>query len=705
MNYILGENIWLIDMKNNRKISQINKEIFQTYMAIVVTIITSLGLLLYLFNGIANKIIKIKYYETFTQAIFILILLFFFYGTLAYFICRLGYWKRKINFCKIGQEELDNFSSNSNLPRVSYLIPSYKEDTRIIKQTLFSAALQEYPNKKIVLLIDNPPNPQDIDDINLLIATRQAPKEIQDLLTPIFKKINKKYNNFLKKKEEDNFDIIKEIEIITDLLQSIAIWFKEQADHYQPQDHTEDLMLEKVFIAQYKYMLNIYYSLKNEEELNLINSAKIKIIYQKLVSIFQVELSSFERKRYHNLSHKSNKAMNLNTYISLMGETFNQIETEEGLHLVNDQNGNLVISDADYIIILDADSIILPEYTKTLAYLMEQAEGEKFAVAQTPYSAYPNPSSFLERIASATTDVQRFMHQGSTLYHATYWIGANAMVRKKALHSIMTTRKERGFNTNVYIQDETVIEDTESTIDLITKGWQLYSYLDTLSYSATPPDFGSLGIQRQRWANGGLIILPKLLKFLISRPKKAQVFYQGFLRIYYLTSSIFYLAILILLLYPLGQEKIVILSASFILFIPYYYLYMRDLQYMNYKKTDLMGIFALNLILLPVNISGLLQSVRQILTGKHTEFRRTPKVKYITQAPLFFILVDYGFCLYSAIAFLRSVYSKEWVNAAYNLINFCFWLYGIKALIKYYPTTLLKDISKYLNNKGQSPRL
>lgn len=61
-----------------------------------------------------------------------------------------------------------------------------------------------------------------------------------------------------------------------------------------------------------------------------------------------------------------------------------------------------------------------------------------------------------------------------------------------------------------YIQDRTVIEDTESSIDIGSAGWSLVNYPERLSYSATPPDFGSLVVQRRRWANGGLLILPKL---------------------------------------------------------------------------------------------------------------------------------------------------------------------------------------------------
>jgi cellulose synthase/poly-beta-1,6-N-acetylglucosamine synthase-like glycosyltransferase len=549
-----------------------------------------------------------------------------------------------------------------------------------------------------VLLIDNPPNSKNIDELNLLISTRHIPQEIHDLVTPMFEKINTEYDKFLKRNEESKISLIKELEIVADLFTKVAIWFKEQAEEYNPQDHTEELMIEKFFLNQYESLIQIADSLKKHENQDSINSAKMNILYQKLICIFDVKLSSFERKIYNNLSHKSNKAMNINSYITLMGGKFQEINTEKGLQIINHQQGDFLIPDSDYIIILDADSIILPSYTQLLTYFLEQPQNEKVAVAQTPYCAYRNPPGILERITGATTDIQYIIHQGSTFYHATYWVGANAMVRKTALDSIMTTRNEGEFNIKIYIQDRTVIEDTESTIDLINKGWKLYNYPDILSYSATPHDFGSLVIQRQRWANGGLIILPKLVKYLIAKPKKYKLFCEGWLRIYYLISlPAINLAILLLLLFPFKQEEISTLSTtSFIVFIPYYYLYVRDLEYMGYKKTDIIGIFALNLILMPINIGGFIQSVIQIITGKHTTFKRTPKVKYITSAPLLFIFINYALCLYSVLAFSRLFYVQEWLGAEYSLINFSLYFYAIKSFIKYYPSTLINDFLRIL---------
>lgn len=42
-------------------------------------------------------------------------------------------------------------------PSVSILIPSYREEPRIVLQTVLSAALADYPNRRITVLLDDPP--------------------------------------------------------------------------------------------------------------------------------------------------------------------------------------------------------------------------------------------------------------------------------------------------------------------------------------------------------------------------------------------------------------------------------------------------------------------------------------------------------------------------------------------------------------------
>ena len=171
-------------------------------------------------------------------------------------------------------------------------------------------------------------------------------------------------------------------------------------------------------------------------------------------------MRSFEPKRYENLSHAPNKAMNLNTYIGLLGRRLAEENRPDGLYLVPDASA-VSLPTAKYLVTLDADSILVPEYVEVLAGIMETPGQERVAVIQTPYAATPGAVSALERIAGATTDVQRLLHQGYTRFNGTFWVGANAVLRVEALQDIRQQFTERGHKLFRYIQDRTVIEDTE----------------------------------------------------------------------------------------------------------------------------------------------------------------------------------------------------------------------------------------------------
>jgi hypothetical protein len=239
--------------------------------------------------------------------------------------------------------------------------------------------------------------------------------------------------------------------------------------------------------------------------------------YRRLAALLNVEITGFERKQYANLSHAPNKAMNLNSYIGMMGKSFSVVDNAEvrRLERCDPATADLVVPDADYLLTLDADSLVLRTYMLKLVAILEN--DRQIAVAQTPYSAVPGSRNRLERAAGAQTDVQYIVHQGFTAFNATFWVGANALLRLAALRDIESTRRERGEVVSVFIQDRTVIEDTGSTIDLVRRGWRLHNHAERLAFSATPPDFGSLIIQRRRWANGGLIIFPDLLKHALAR--------------------------------------------------------------------------------------------------------------------------------------------------------------------------------------------
>jgi hypothetical protein len=400
--------------------------------------------------------------------------------------------------------------------------------------------------------------------------------------------------------------------------------------------------------------------------------------YRYLKALFSCEISSFERKSYKNLSHEPNKAMNLNTYMGLMGKSLVEKKEKEGVLLQRGCKGNGLreIPDAKYVLTLDADSLILPDYTLRLVHLMEQPEHERVAVAQTPYSAIPDASNLIERIAGATTDIQYITHQGFTKFEGTYWVGANALLRKSALREIARTSGDLNLPVIKFIQDRTVIEDTESSIDLISRGWKLFNYPERLAYSATPPDFGSLLIQRRRWANGGLLIFPHLLRYLFNQPWRWRAIKEGFMRSHYLLSiTTVNLGLVLLLFYPFDSQMNSLwlpLTAA-----PYFALYGRDLISMGYQWKDLPRVYAINLLLVPVHLGGVFKSLYQAMTGRKSPFCRTPKVSGRTSVPALYIGAVYGMLLLMLVGAVDDYFQQYWMHMAFALMNAGFLTYSV----------------------------
>jgi hypothetical protein len=192
----------------------------------------------------------------------------------------------------------------------------------------------------------------------------------------------------------------------------------------------------------------------------------------------------------------------------------------------------------------------------------------------------------LQRIAGAQIDVYRVFGYGSALAGAAFWQGNNAMIRRAALEEISEVTQERGFSIKKCIRDRTLLEDTETTIDLLAHGWEVFFLPDPeiLAYAGTPRDFGSLLIQRRRWAGGGLLNVPKLLSYLLAAPNRARRLPEAFLRLHYLgvaavNLGFFLLPILAIVKAPAGGWWLWTLG-------PFYLLYAHDLLHLGYTWTD-----------------------------------------------------------------------------------------------------------------------
>ena len=664
------------EVMGHAQVTKPSTELRLTWAAIV----ASLGSLLLLYVHLASAALSdssniILLLQVICAAVLVTSLM---YGTFVYLATRLGYLRRADH--ALNREELEAvYDPLAKHSSVCILIPTYKEEIAVLQQTIISAALSEYPTRRIAVLIDDPARGS-ADEMQSLSATRALVDNLHARFREAAAPFRIELTQFLaRQRSELVCDLTSETQRLVDLYQRMATTiegFASENDSDGAFAHTDRFFREQICLE----LARLHTSRALELSKNGLDTPRIHREYRRLASLLSVEITSFERKRFENLSHAPNKAMNLNSYIGLIGKHFNVVHGSASSRLVETEMSTLAdvpIDHADFLLTLDADSLIRSDYILKLAHHLERHPSA--AVVQTPYSAIPGSINPLERAAGAQTDIQYITHQGFTEFNGTYWVGANALLRLAALRDVVQTEIERGQPISVFIQDRTVIEDTGSTIDLIRKGWLLHNHPERLAYSATPADFGSLIIQRRRWANGGLIIFSDLLRYATAeahRPGLSELL----MRAYYLCSpTLIGFTLLFLMLLPLDSALATIwLPCSAI---PYFLLYARDLRLNGYGWADLPRVYALNLMLLPINLAGVFRSIEQMLFKRKMAFGRTPKVEHRTKVSALHIAWQIMLPAFLGFEAFASLSAGHYLLAACWGFNACLVLYGFAEFI------------------------
>ena len=602
---------------------------------------------------------------------YVVVVSFLTFSALMYLLARYGAFQRFRAHQRAARGELDRHFSHQRRP-ITVLVPSYAEEPSVIRKTLWSAALQEYPEMRVVLLIDDDPSPADPASRDKLAQTRAVVSRIAGELEAPRERFTRALAGF-----DRNSGAPASARALRDLIAEYRYavdWLRDFAAEEPREDHVDDFFIDEVLAGLADDLSSTTTALQmalDQDDAPTVERARE--LLRRLVWIFSADMASFERKRYASLSREANKAMNLNSYIGLLGGRFIEQVTPDGIVLrpvAGGAHADLEVPYSDYVLTLDADSVLLRDYCLRLVHFLEQPENADVAVTQTPYSSFRGAPTRLERLAAATTDVQHILHQGMTKYDATFWVGANAVIRMEALDDILEIENIGGFEIRRYVQDRTVIEDTESSVDLTVRGWKLVNYPERLSYSATPPDWGSLVVQRRRWANGGLLILPKLWRQMSEARRQHKPLGLGevSLRMNYMASIAWAsFGLIFLLAYPYDSR----LVSPFILVgaVPYFVAMASDLHYSGYKRTDIFRIYGLNLILLPVNLAGVLKSLQQGLTGRKIPFARTPKVKDRTGSPLLYIVAPVVIIVFSVLVAWRSYLDGSWWTLGFSSFN------------------------------------
>ena len=162
-------------------------------------------------------------------------------------------------------------------------------------------------------------------------------------------------------------------------------------------------------------------------------------------------------------------------------------------------NNALKYISGELIVVFDADFVPEPDF---LNGLTDYFNDDSVAVVQTPQEYYNTDSFQHIRMPGGKmyNDQDFFMRSvlpARNNYNAAYWIGTNAVIRRKAIDSV------GGFAI------ESVTEDLLTSIKLHENGWQI-KYIDEPRASGMAPvNASQYFIQRRRWVQGAIQVLMK----------------------------------------------------------------------------------------------------------------------------------------------------------------------------------------------------
>jgi hypothetical protein len=102
---------------------------------------------------------------------------------------------------------------------------------------------------------------------------------------------------------------------------------------------------------------------------------------------------------------------------------------------------------------------------------------------------------------------------------------------------------------------------------------------------------------------------------------------------------------------------------------------------LGYKGGDIFRVYALNLLLIPVNLGGVIKSLQQGIVKKKVPFVRTPKVDGRTAAPALYILLEYLLVVHWLIGAGVDIANDRWTHGLFAAVNAAFLYYAVHRFI------------------------
>ena len=287
-------------------------------------------------------------------------------SAVAHLVTRLGLLYRIRRQRRVPRAVLDRVFDDS-MSTVTVLVPSRGDDAGAVRSALLSAALQDCPDVRIVLMVDDPTPSSDRRHAATLKATRELPDEINELLSGPGAVFTRTLEAFESRVSPDYQPDGAEIERLANTYGIAAAWLDRLADDEEADDRADHCFLDEVLRSLASDIRNIAAALHEmAHQGNTLGADRVHQLYRRLAWTFRAHVTSFEGRQ--------------------------------------DGASELSIPDPDYVLIVEPNSMLRPEYCLRMVHLLQRAGHQQVATAQNPLRAFPGSATRHERIANGQTD-------------------------------------------------------------------------------------------------------------------------------------------------------------------------------------------------------------------------------------------------------------------------------------------------------------